>query len=573
MSGSNSPRLSTRRVAPALPYEPLYRATTLGSVVVPSVPPSRSRRYNDNPVAHTGGPYHIDEGDGTTLNAALSNDVDGDPLTYTWELNGDNSFDDATGISPSLSWAQLQSFGITDSDQPYPIEVRVDDGVGDSDEASGTIHVTNAAPELITSGAASVTAGQLYALNLSANDPGDDTITSWVINWGDGTIETIPGNPASTTHIYSQPGFTYNILASATDEDGTTLQNDLVVPSYNRNSIFRFESTTGDFLEEFANANGLDDPILAIIGPDGKLYVGGEKSNDVLRYDALTGVFIDTFVTAGSGGLNEPSGIAFGPDGHLYVSSDATDEVLRFDGITGTFIDAFVTAGSGGLIAPYGLIFGPDGHLYSASFTQHNVLRFDGATGAFSNIFVTAGSGGLNTPEQLTFGPDGHLYVASFSTDNVLRYNGANGAFIDAFVAANLGGLEEPSGLVFGPDGHLYMADYRNDLVLRYDGTTGAFIDTYVSAGSGEFDKPIFATFLPQHQIRVNANTPPIIDLPSGAVAYIENSPPAVIDAAASLSGPDSPDFDTGTHCTRQNLEHWIWLNNMGFRSCNSIFQ
>ena len=26
-------------------------------------------------------------------------------------------------------------------------------------------------------------------------------------------------------------------------------------------------------------------------------------------------------------------------------------------------------------------------------------------------------------------------------------------------------------------------------------------------------------------------------------------------------------------HCTRQNLEHWIWLNNMGFRSCNSIFQ
>ncbi|PON09805.1 hypothetical protein C2W62_53480, partial [Candidatus Entotheonella serta] len=27
------------------------------------------------------------------------------------------------------------------------------------------------------------------------------------------------------------------------------------------------------------------------------------------------------------------------------------------------------------------------------------------------------------------------------------------------------------------------------------------------------------------------------------------------------------------SHCTRQNLEHWIWLNNMGFRPCNSIFQ
>ncbi len=30
---------------------------------------------------------------------------------------------------------------------------------------------------------------------------------------------------------------------------------------------------------------------------------------------------------------------------------------------------------------------------------------------------------------------------------------------------------------------------------------------------------------------------------------------------------------NTVSHCTRQNLEHWIWLNNMGFRSCNSIFQ
>ncbi len=32
-------------------------------------------------------------------------------------------------------------------------------------------------------------------------------------------------------------------------------------------------------------------------------------------------------------------------------------------------------------------------------------------------------------------------------------------------------------------------------------------------------------------------------------------------------------DFYIYLHCTRQNLEHWIWLNNIGFRSCNSIFQ
>lgn len=115
------------------------------------------------------------------------------------------------------------------------------------------------------------------------------------------------------------------------------------------------------------------------------------------------------------------------------------------------------------------------------------------------------------------------------------------------FVTTNLGGLDQPSGLAFGPDGHLYVADYRNDLILRYDGNTGAFIDTYVSAGSGGLDQPTFTTFLPLHQVSVNANTPPIIDLPNGTLAYSENSPPAIIDAAATLSDPDSLDFDTGT--------------------------
>ena len=43
--------------------------------------------------------------------------------------------------------------------------------------------------------------------------PGADTVTSWTINWGDGTIETIAGNPSSRNHTYARrpidahPGF------------------------------------------------------------------------------------------------------------------------------------------------------------------------------------------------------------------------------------------------------------------------------------------------------------------------------------------------------------------------------
>ena len=58
-------------------------------------------------------------------------------------------------------------------------------------------------------------------------------------------------------------------------------------------------------------------------------------------------------------------------DGNLYVASQGSNEVLRYNGITGTFIDDFVTAGLGGLTWPTGLIFGPDENLYVASVVAH----------------------------------------------------------------------------------------------------------------------------------------------------------------------------------------------------------
>jgi hypothetical protein len=80
------------------------------------------------------------------------------------------------------------------------------------------------------------------------------------------------------------------------------------------------------------------------------------------------GAFIDAFVPHGSGGLLIPLGILFGPDGNgdghqdLYVNSqlfvgsfggkNSTNTVLRYDGVTGAFIDTFVTTDSGGLRSP-----------------------------------------------------------------------------------------------------------------------------------------------------------------------------------------------------------------------------
>jgi PKD domain/RTX calcium-binding nonapeptide repeat (4 copies) len=87
---------------------------------------------------------------------------------------------------------------------------------------ANTIDVTvhDVAPTLAISGTADTDEAASYTLNLSSSDPGDDTISSWTINWGD-TTEDVAGNPSSATHTYADGNANYTISATATDEDGT----------------------------------------------------------------------------------------------------------------------------------------------------------------------------------------------------------------------------------------------------------------------------------------------------------------------------------------------------------------
>ena len=77
----------------------------------------------------------------------------------------------------------------------------------------------------------------------------------------------------------------------------------------------------------------------------------------MLRFDGLTGAFIDVFVGTFSGGT-DGSSLVFGPDGNLYVTTGFIgNSVRRFNGSTGQFIDTFIPSGSGGLSYATGLLF------------------------------------------------------------------------------------------------------------------------------------------------------------------------------------------------------------------------
>jgi ELWxxDGT repeat protein len=101
------------------------------------------------------------------------------------------------------------------------VTITADDGAGGVSTASFTLTVTNTAPALGLSGPAVVMAGLPYALNLSASDPGTDTISFWTVTWGDGVVQSVPGNPAAVTHLYPSAAQVYTVSATATDEDGT----------------------------------------------------------------------------------------------------------------------------------------------------------------------------------------------------------------------------------------------------------------------------------------------------------------------------------------------------------------
>ena len=63
--------------------------------------------------------------------------------------------------------------------------------------------------------------GSTYTVNLgTVTDPGDDTVTSYIVNWGDGSSDTY-SSAGDKTHTYADGDTTPTISVDLVDEDGT----------------------------------------------------------------------------------------------------------------------------------------------------------------------------------------------------------------------------------------------------------------------------------------------------------------------------------------------------------------
>ncbi len=197
-----------------------FNVNDLNGNAIASIPTSGGIfTVNNPPVANTGGPYAIEVGQGISLNATASSDPDaasGDSIaSYSWDINNDGTFGDATGVTPALTWGQLQSFGIS-SPGTYTIKLQITDAFGATSTDTTTLNVYGTSPiALFTTNPNPSACNQMISFNASSSGHQNPTksIVSYAWDFGDGTAN---GSGVATAHAYSLFGF-YTATLTITD--------------------------------------------------------------------------------------------------------------------------------------------------------------------------------------------------------------------------------------------------------------------------------------------------------------------------------------------------------------------
>jgi len=174
----------------------------------------------DTPVANAGGPYTGLVNQTVEFTGSASGGAS--PYTFSWDLDNDGEFDDATGSEAEWSW---------DTAGSYTIGLKVVDDVGQEDTDDATVTITepgtNNPPEKptmpsYTNKIRKPLAGLSVDLCTTSTDPDGDQIYYWW-DFGDGTDSGWLGPFDSgvehcTTHEFSQGTYTVKVKAKDTHD-------------------------------------------------------------------------------------------------------------------------------------------------------------------------------------------------------------------------------------------------------------------------------------------------------------------------------------------------------------------
>jgi HYR domain len=168
-----------------------------------------------------------------TFNEPSGSISEGTPSTYAFSAT-DAGLDTlvvtvpsgCTATTPYTSAPGSVSGNITcqNLDGPASIDhvLGISDGTTTS-TATITQHILDVAPTISASLSDSIGQGGPITMFVgNVVDPGQDTVTEWIVHWGDGTTDTFTSAPGAITHVFSADGYNDPTI-DVVDEDGIHL--------------------------------------------------------------------------------------------------------------------------------------------------------------------------------------------------------------------------------------------------------------------------------------------------------------------------------------------------------------
>ena len=153
---------------------------------------------NVAPTIAISGAANVNEGSSYSLTLGAVTDPGADTVTSTSSTGATAAATPtaATASRPTPTPTVPNTYNIT-------VDLVDEDGTHLDRANAASVTVNNVAPTIAISGAASVNEGSSYSLTLGAvSDPGTDTVTSYIVHWGDVSSDTYGSNGVKT-HAYA----------------------------------------------------------------------------------------------------------------------------------------------------------------------------------------------------------------------------------------------------------------------------------------------------------------------------------------------------------------------------------
>ncbi|MGH8172637.1 MAG: hypothetical protein ACREPX_05790 [Rhodanobacteraceae bacterium] len=193
-------------------------------------------------------------------------------------------------------------------------------------------------------------------------------------------------------------------LASNIDPTGIAFGpgGEVYVASYGTSSVLELDPVSGDTIGTLLPSNsgllGADNGMM--VSATGQLYVPGYDSSSVAKIDLATSGIDADFIPSGTGGLFETRGIV-DEGATILVGGEGSGEIYRFNASSGVLVDTLIT----GLNRPTGLALDTDGTILV--LWGNRVRRYDPDTGVLIETLALGSAGDISGGTFIALIPNG----------------------------------------------------------------------------------------------------------------------------------------------------------------------